>query len=151
MERNFENLRVWQEARVFVNDIYDMMHLGIVGYRLPRTRLGSAHASMAEQIRVFWVFVKDFCDFRDFCMTINQRTWEKVQMHNKSAFGALFFVFVCSSGFYFVFLHRIADFRFLLMIKYYDLDTRIYENLVRQDIELVLLEKITALLVCPDS
>ena len=25
MERNFENLRVWQEARVFVNDIYDMM------------------------------------------------------------------------------------------------------------------------------
>lgn len=25
MERNFESLRVWQEARVFVNDIYGMM------------------------------------------------------------------------------------------------------------------------------
>lgn len=24
-ERNFESLRIWQEARVFVNDIYDMM------------------------------------------------------------------------------------------------------------------------------
>ena len=24
-ERSFENLRVWQESRVFVNDIYDMM------------------------------------------------------------------------------------------------------------------------------
>ena len=25
MERNFENLRVWQEARAFVNDVYAMM------------------------------------------------------------------------------------------------------------------------------
>lgn len=25
MERNFESLRIWQEARVFVNDIYGMM------------------------------------------------------------------------------------------------------------------------------
>ena len=25
MERNFENLRVWQEARIFVNDVYAMM------------------------------------------------------------------------------------------------------------------------------
>lgn len=24
-ERNFESLRIWQEARIFVNDIYDMM------------------------------------------------------------------------------------------------------------------------------
>ena len=25
MERNFENLHVWQEARIFVNDVYAMM------------------------------------------------------------------------------------------------------------------------------
>ena len=24
-ERNFESLRIWQEARVFVNDIYNVM------------------------------------------------------------------------------------------------------------------------------
>lgn len=25
MDRNFESLRVWQEARIFVNDVYAMM------------------------------------------------------------------------------------------------------------------------------